>query len=154
MKLYDRVQFADETQGLILSREAQKGRTFLVVLTDDYERVICDPDQVGVIERVEREDDHMRVLEDYVAGGQTYRLHVFEVNFLNWYRMAIWHDYWTKHPQKDGVPPMGVRKQPEYWEWYQRGEIAHLPPERDIRRSEALPPTQASMDIGATRHDH
>lgn len=149
MYLYDRVQFADNTQGLIMSIKTDHGVTAFLVLIDDYIQITCDPDQVGVINR---RDIAMLNLESHHSGGKVYRLFTSEINMLARYSMAVWHDYWGKHPMIGGRLPMGAAKYPIYWDIYQAGNIEQLPEERDIRRSEAIRPTQESMGIGEVKH--
>lgn len=148
MYLYDRVQFADNIQGLIFSIKTDHGVTAFHVLTNDYIQITCDPDQVGVIDR---HDVPMAALESHHSGGKVYRLFTSEINMLVRYSMAVWHDYWGKHPVIGGRLPMGAAKYPIYWDIYQAGNIEPLPMEKDIRRSETIRPTQESMDIGGNR---
>lgn len=151
MKPYDRVQFADDTKGLILSIKYERERTMFSILTDGYEQVICDPDQVGVIDR---HDVPMLTLESHQSGGKVYRLFTSEINMLARFSMAVWHDYWAKwakHPMVGGRLPMGAAKYKAYWDIYQAGNIEPLPVERDIRRSEGIRPKQESMGIGGNR---
>lgn len=148
MKVYDRVQFADATKGLILSIKHEGEHTTLIVLTDSYEQVVCDSDQVG---ELDRRDVPMVTLERHESGGRVYRLFTSEINMLARYSMAVWHDYWEKHPMVGGSLPMGAVKHQAYWDIYRAGNIEPLPVEKDIRRSEAVRPTQESMDIGGSR---
>lgn len=150
MNPYDYVQFADDTKGLILSIKHEGEHTTFSVLTDGYEEITCDSDQVGAIDR---HDVPMLTLESHHSGGKVYRLFTSEINMLTRYRMAVWHDYWAKHSAKDDavVVPMGAVKHQAYWDIYRVGRIEPLPVERDIRRSEAIKPTQESMDIGGNR---
>ena len=152
MNPYDRVQFADDTKGLILSISHEGERTTFSVLTDGYEEITCDSDQVG---EIDRRDVPMVTLERHESGGRVYKLFTSEINMLARYRMAVWHDYWATHPVKDGaLLPMGANKHQAYWDIYRAGNIEALPVEKDIRRSEAIKPKQESMDIGANHHDH
>ena len=149
MKPYDWVQFADETKGLILSIKHEGERSILSILTDGYEQVICDPDQVG---EINRRDVPMLTLERHESGGRVYKLFTSEVNMLARYSMAVWHDYWAKHPAKDGtLLPMGANKHQAYWDIYRAGNVEALPVEKDVRRSEVIKPKQESMDIGGNR---
>ncbi len=149
MKVYDRVQFADATTGLILSIKHEGERSTFSVLTDKYEQVRCDPDQVG---EIDRRDVPMLKVESHETGGRVYKLFTSEINMLARYSMAVWHDYWAKHPAKEGaVLPMGANKHRAYWDIYRAGNIEPLPMEKDIRRSEGVRPTQEHMDIGGTR---
>lgn len=150
MQPYDRVQFADDTKGLILSIKHEGEHTIFSVLTDEYEQVVSDPDQVGMIDR---RDVPMLKVESHETGGRIYKLFTSEINMLARYRMAVWHDYWAKHPMIGGRLPMGAVKYPTYWDIYRAGNIEPLPVERDIRRSEGIKPKQESMDIGGNR-DH
>lgn len=152
MKPYDRVQFADNTKGLILSIKHEGERTVFSVLTDSYEEIICDSDQVG---EIDRHDVPMLTLESHHKGGKVYRLFTSEINMLARYSMAVWHDYWAKHPAKNGaLLPMGADKHQAYWDIYRAGNIETLPVEKDIRRSEVIKPKQESMDIGGNHRDH
>ncbi len=151
MKAYDRVQFADDTKGLILSIKHEGERTTLSILTDNYEQVICDSDQVG---EIDRRDVPMLKVESHETGGRVYKLFTSEINMLARYSMAVWHDYWAKwakHPMVGGRLPMGATKHQAYWDIYRAGNIEPLPVEKDIRRSEAVKPTQDRMDIGGNR---
>lgn len=148
MKIYDRVQFADDTKGLILSIKHEGDRTTFNILTDGYEQVVCDPDQVG---EINRRDVPMLILESHHSGGKVYRLFTSEINMLARYRMAVWHDYWTRHPMVGGRLPMGAQKYQTYWDIYRAGNVEQVPEEKDIRRSEAVKPKQESMDIGGNR---
>ena len=148
MKIYARVQFADDIKGLILSIKSEGERTTFNILTDNYEQVICDSDQVG---EIDRHDVSMVTLESHRSGGRVYRLFTSEINMLARYRMAVWHDYWVKHPMIGGKLPMGAAKHQAYWDIYRAGNIEMLPVEKDIRRSEAIRPTQDRMDIGGNR---
>ena len=148
MKAYDRVQFGDDTKGLILSIKHEGERTAFSVLTDSYEQVVCDPDQVG---EIDRHDVPMVTLERHESGDRVYRLFTSEINMLARYSMAVWHDYWLKHPAIGGKLPMGVTQHQAYWDIYRAGNIEALPVEKDIRRSEAVKPTQESMDIEGNR---
>ena len=153
MDLYDRVQFADGTMGLILSIKHEGNSTIFIILTDAYEHVICDPDQVG---EINRRDVPMLKVESHETGGKIYKLFTSEINMLARYSMAVWHDYWTKQENNEyiktrGILPMGVAKYPAYWDIYQVGNIEPLPVEKDIRRSEAVKPMQERMDIGGNR---
>ena len=148
MNVYDRVELAGLVAGLVLDIKREGERTILVILTDAYQQVLCDPDQAGV---TDRRDVPMLAVESYEAGGNWYKLFTSEINMLARYRMAVWHDYWTRHSATDGALPMGVKKHPEYWDIYRAGNIEPLPVEKDIRRSEAIRPTQDRMDIGGNR---
>ncbi len=148
MKVYDRVQFADATNGLILSIKHEGERSTLTILTDKYEQVVCDPDQVG---EIDRRDVPMVTLERHESGGRAYKLFTPEINMLARYSMAVWHDYWVRHPMVGGKLPMGATKHQAYWDIYRAGNIEPLPVEKDIRRSEAIRPTQDRMDIGGNR---
>lgn len=160
MHKYDRVQFADGIQGLILSITNDHGVTVFGILTDDNIQINCDPDQVGPIDRNDPDQD----LEDYETGGEHYLLYIHEVNRLLWFRMAAWHDYWAKQEVKDRQrgkdhPPMGTKKHAEYWEFYQRGEIASLPIIKNIQRRELANPKQEAMSLEVEKkkevnHDH
>lgn len=145
MKAYDRVQFADDTKGLILSVKHEGERTTLSILTDAYEQVMSDPDQVGVIDR---RDVPMLKTESHETGGRIYKLFTSEINMLARYSMAVWHSYWAKHPMVGSRLPMGATNHQAYWDIYRAGNVEPLPVEKDIRRSEAIRPTQESMDIG------
>ncbi len=150
MKVYDRVQFADDTTGLILSIKDEGERTTFTILTDKYEQVICDPDQVG---EINRRDVPM---ERHESGGRVYKLFTSEINMLARYSMAVWHDYWAKQETNEygmakGQRPMGATKHQAYFDIYRAGNIEPLPVEKDIRRSEGVRPTQESMDIGGSR---
>ncbi len=148
MKVYDRVQFADATKGLILSIKHEGERTICNILTDNYEEIICDSDQVG---EIDRRDVPMVTLERHESGGRVYRLFTSEINMLARYSMAVWHDYWANHPMVGGKVPMGATKHQAYWDIYRAGNIEPLPVEKDIRRSEGVRPTQESMDIEGNR---
>ena len=153
MKPYDRVQFADDTKGLILSIKHEGEHTTLIVLTDSYEQVVCDSDQVG---ELDRRDVPMVTLERHESGGRVYRLFTSEINMLARYSMAVWHDYWAKQETNEygmakGQRPMGATKHQAYFDIYRAGNIEPLPVEKDIRRSEGVRPTQDRMDIGGTR---
>ncbi len=148
MNPYDRVQFADDTKGLILSISHEGERTTFSVLTDGYEEITCDSDQVG---EIDRRDVPMVTLERHESGGRVYKLFTSEINMLARYSMAVWHDYWTKHPMGTGKLPMGANKHQAYWDIYRAGNVEPLPVEKDIRRSEAVRPTQERMDIGGNR---
>lgn len=156
MKVYDRVQFADDTKGLILSIKHEGERSTFSVLTDGYEQVICDSDQVG---EIDRHAVPMVTLESHHSGGRVYRLFTFEINMLARYSMAVWHDYWGKqasneHLKRTTVWPMGAKQHQAYWDFYKVGNIEPLPVERDIRRSEAVRPMQDRMDIGGNHRDY
>lgn len=156
MNPYDYVQFADDTKGLILSIKHEGEHTTFNILTDGYEEITCDSDQVGAIDR---RDVPMVTLERHESGGRVYRLFTSEINMLARYRMAVWHDYWGKQETNQylktkGKLPMGAAKYQAYWDIYRAGNVEPLPVEKDIRRSEAVRPTQESMDIGANHRDH
>lgn len=151
MNTYNRVELPDRRQGLILEVTKEGTRTLCHVLTDDYAMVIADPDQVRIIGR----DQTSAMLEAHEVGGATYWLFTVEINRLIWYRMAIWHDYWTKHPAIDGKLPMGTKSHPEYWDFFKLDNIAELPATTNIRRSEGMRPTQNRMDVGGAKsRDH
>ena len=67
MDLYARVQFADGTTGLILSIKHEGNSTIFTVLTDSYDQVICDPDQVG---EINWRDVPMLKVESHETGGK------------------------------------------------------------------------------------
>lgn len=156
MNPYDYVQFADDTKGLILSIKHEGEHTTFNVLTDGYEEITCDSDQVG---EINRHDVPMLTLESHHSGGKVYRLFTSEINMLTRYRMAVWHDYWAKQESNEYLKakatlPMGAAKHQAYWDIYRAGNVEPLPVEKDIRRSEAIRPTQESMDIGATNESN
>jgi len=123
LKLYTRLRLPDGREGLLLGSVCwgPGDPEQMDVLTDDYVKVICLPDQVKMIRRYGE-----TVPLSKNPGGDRTKVYLVERDNINCLREAIWHD----HYQRFGETSYG-----RYQDSWKHGDVKLLPKKEDIRES-------------------
>jgi len=123
LKLYTRLRLPDGREGLLLCSVCRGpgDPEQMGILTDDYVRVICRPDQVKMIKRYGE-----TVPLSNNPGGDKTKVYPVERDNINLLREAVWHE----HYQKFGEASYG-----RYQDSWKRGDVKLLPKKEDIRES-------------------
>lgn len=137
--MHERVRLVDGRPGLVIGiMHSPSKEEEYHILTDDYCRVDCRPDQLTVIKRTGE-------VFDFDKHNPGPKLLAIEIENIMKLRKGIWHDHYKRFPPKILIIDGKEYSAGNYYDSWQRGERQELPVFQNIVDHDATAEKQLSL---------